>query len=253
MSPEHIAHPYPTEQEKAQIMADTGIELKQLTNWFVNNRKRFWKPRVEAKLQQQVQTKSPSKSARLVKATSTNSLSQLTSTVSELAEHPAAVERRSSRVKVVGQDDVTSFQPSPRSDRHVVSDASSFSSSESASVFSSTEEEFSAEDMNEEVSDGTVSRSEKVDVHVLRPLNGSNPSIADVTILPNVPPERILCTYENCELTYRFPVDSIQDRKKVRYPVMFCCIDFPVLLNSWLTTPSSCLLVSPTGSKPSRL
>ena len=33
MSPEHIAHPYPTEQEKAQIMQDTGIELKQLTNW----------------------------------------------------------------------------------------------------------------------------------------------------------------------------------------------------------------------------
>lgn len=55
MSPEHIAHPYPTEQEKAQIMADTGIELKQLTNWFVNNRKRYWKPRVEARLQQQAQ------------------------------------------------------------------------------------------------------------------------------------------------------------------------------------------------------
>lgn len=33
MSPEHIAHPYPTEQEKVQMMADTGIELKQLTNW----------------------------------------------------------------------------------------------------------------------------------------------------------------------------------------------------------------------------
>ena len=55
MSPEHVAHPYPTEKEKAQIMADTGIELKQLTNWFVNNRKRFWKPRVEARLQQQLQ------------------------------------------------------------------------------------------------------------------------------------------------------------------------------------------------------
>eukprot|EP00428_Durinskia_dybowskii_P017024 CAMPEP_0170226486 /NCGR_PEP_ID=MMETSP0116_2-20130129/12954_1 /TAXON_ID=400756 /ORGANISM="Durinskia baltica, Strain CSIRO CS-38" /LENGTH=304 /DNA_ID=CAMNT_0010477211 /DNA_START=215 /DNA_END=1129 /DNA_ORIENTATION=+ len=53
MSPEHIAHPYPTEQEKAQIMVDTGIELKQLTNWFVNNRKRYWKPRVEARIQQQ--------------------------------------------------------------------------------------------------------------------------------------------------------------------------------------------------------
>mmetsp|Transcript_6700 Transcript_6700/g.10702 ORF Transcript_6700/g.10702 Transcript_6700/m.10702 type:complete len:449 (-) Transcript_6700:722-2068(-) len=51
MSPEHVAHPYPTEHEKAEIMAATGIELKRLTNWFVNNRKRFWKPRVEAKLQ----------------------------------------------------------------------------------------------------------------------------------------------------------------------------------------------------------
>ncbi|KAL7453225.1 hypothetical protein ACHAWC_004893 [Mediolabrus comicus] len=48
MSQEHVAHPYPTEQEKAQLMADTGIELKQLTNWFANNRKRYWKPRVEA-------------------------------------------------------------------------------------------------------------------------------------------------------------------------------------------------------------
>jgi hypothetical protein len=55
MSPEHIAHPYPTEPEKAKIMAGTGIELKQLSNWFVNNRKRYWKPRVEVRLQQQAQ------------------------------------------------------------------------------------------------------------------------------------------------------------------------------------------------------
>ena len=53
MSPEHINHPYPTEREKAQIMADTGIGAKPLTNWFVNNRKRYWKPRYEARLQQQ--------------------------------------------------------------------------------------------------------------------------------------------------------------------------------------------------------
>lgn len=53
MSAEHIAHPYPTEQEKTEIMKETGIELKQLTNWFVNNRKRYWKPRVEARLQHQ--------------------------------------------------------------------------------------------------------------------------------------------------------------------------------------------------------
>jgi hypothetical protein len=51
MSPPHINHPYPTEKEKAKIMAKTGIEPKQLTKWFENNRKRYWKPRVEAKLQ----------------------------------------------------------------------------------------------------------------------------------------------------------------------------------------------------------
>jgi hypothetical protein len=31
MSPLHINHPYPSEQEKAEIMAETGIELKKLT------------------------------------------------------------------------------------------------------------------------------------------------------------------------------------------------------------------------------
>jgi len=47
MSPDHIEHPYPTEDEKVKIMKETNIELKQLTNWFVNNRKRYWKPKVE--------------------------------------------------------------------------------------------------------------------------------------------------------------------------------------------------------------
>ena len=47
MSPEHIENPYPSEDEKANIMNDTGIELKQLTTWFANNRKRYWKPKVD--------------------------------------------------------------------------------------------------------------------------------------------------------------------------------------------------------------
>jgi hypothetical protein len=34
-------------------MQDTGITLKQLTNWMVNNRKRIWKPKIEARIQQQ--------------------------------------------------------------------------------------------------------------------------------------------------------------------------------------------------------
>jgi hypothetical protein len=48
MSPEHINHPYPSESEKARMVADTGIQMKRLNNWFVNNRIRFWKPRFEA-------------------------------------------------------------------------------------------------------------------------------------------------------------------------------------------------------------
>ena len=48
MSPEHINHPYPTEKEKEQIIAETGIELKRLNNWFVNNRIRYWKPKMDA-------------------------------------------------------------------------------------------------------------------------------------------------------------------------------------------------------------
>jgi hypothetical protein len=36
-------------------MQETGITLKQLTNWMVNNRKRIWKPRIEATIQQQAQ------------------------------------------------------------------------------------------------------------------------------------------------------------------------------------------------------
>jgi hypothetical protein len=55
MSPEHISHPYPTEKEKVEMVTDTGIELKRLNNWFVNNRIRYWKPRMEA-LQRQQQT-----------------------------------------------------------------------------------------------------------------------------------------------------------------------------------------------------
>lgn len=72
MSPEHVDHPYPTDEEKLQIMADTGIEPKQLTNWFVNNRRRFWRPRVEHK-----QTKGSSS------ASSANSASPSTTTTTK--------------------------------------------------------------------------------------------------------------------------------------------------------------------------
>ena len=48
-------HTFSTFTEKLEIIKETGITMKQLTNWFVNNRKRYWRPRVEARLQQQAQ------------------------------------------------------------------------------------------------------------------------------------------------------------------------------------------------------
>ncbi|TFJ81590.1 hypothetical protein NSK_006841 [Nannochloropsis salina CCMP1776] len=44
LSPEHIAHPYPTAQDQVALMAATGIDKKQLKNWFTNARRRIWKP-----------------------------------------------------------------------------------------------------------------------------------------------------------------------------------------------------------------
>jgi hypothetical protein len=57
LSPAHIEHPYPTEEQKIKIMEETGIEIKQLTNWFVNNRKRYWKPKVEEYKRRSSETK----------------------------------------------------------------------------------------------------------------------------------------------------------------------------------------------------
>jgi hypothetical protein len=47
LSPDHIDNPYPTEAEKEFLSARCGIEMKQLTNWFVNNRRRIWKPKLD--------------------------------------------------------------------------------------------------------------------------------------------------------------------------------------------------------------
>lgn len=36
----HIHHPYPNEQEKAELMKQTGLTLSQVSNWFINARRR---------------------------------------------------------------------------------------------------------------------------------------------------------------------------------------------------------------------
>nr|CCA15629.1 conserved hypothetical protein [Albugo laibachii Nc14]CCA16311.1 conserved hypothetical protein [Albugo laibachii Nc14] len=53
LSPEHIKHPYPTDADKQILLKQTGLNMKQLTNWFTNARKRIWKP-----MMRQQQTKS---------------------------------------------------------------------------------------------------------------------------------------------------------------------------------------------------
>eukprot|EP00850_Spirogloea_muscicola_P019990 SM000204S05852 [mRNA] locus=s204:234037:236596:+ [translate_table: standard] len=38
----HAKWPYPTEDEKTILVQQTGLELKQINNWFINQRKRNW-------------------------------------------------------------------------------------------------------------------------------------------------------------------------------------------------------------------
>ncbi|KAL2325591.1 hypothetical protein Fmac_024649 [Flemingia macrophylla] len=40
----HYRWPYPTEEEKVQLSELTGLDQKQINNWFINQRKRHWKP-----------------------------------------------------------------------------------------------------------------------------------------------------------------------------------------------------------------
>ncbi|KAF4348584.1 hypothetical protein F8388_008787 [Cannabis sativa] len=40
----HYRWPYPTETDKIQLAELTGLDQKQINNWFINQRKRHWKP-----------------------------------------------------------------------------------------------------------------------------------------------------------------------------------------------------------------
>ncbi|PAN45249.1 hypothetical protein PAHAL_9G105200 [Panicum hallii] len=43
----HYRWPYPSEMEKIALAESTGLEPKQINNWFINQRKRHWKPSEE--------------------------------------------------------------------------------------------------------------------------------------------------------------------------------------------------------------
>ncbi|PIN10063.1 Transcription factor MEIS1 [Handroanthus impetiginosus] len=40
----HYRWPYPTEEEKNRLSEVTGLDQKQINNWFINQRKRHWRP-----------------------------------------------------------------------------------------------------------------------------------------------------------------------------------------------------------------
>ncbi|WCJ35617.1 Homeobox protein knotted-1-like 1 [Euphorbia peplus] len=40
----HYKWPYPSETEKVALADSTGLDQKQINNWFINQRKRHWKP-----------------------------------------------------------------------------------------------------------------------------------------------------------------------------------------------------------------
>ncbi|KAJ0106159.1 hypothetical protein Patl1_18067 [Pistacia atlantica] len=40
----HNKWPYPTESDKIQLAESTGLDQRQINNWFINQRKRHWKP-----------------------------------------------------------------------------------------------------------------------------------------------------------------------------------------------------------------
>ncbi|PKU86098.1 Homeobox protein knotted-1-like 2 [Dendrobium catenatum] len=40
----HYKWPYPSETEKVALSESTGLDQKQINNWFINQRKRHWKP-----------------------------------------------------------------------------------------------------------------------------------------------------------------------------------------------------------------
>nr|AAW33775.1 STM1 protein [Streptocarpus saxorum] len=40
----HYKWPYPSESQKLALAESTGLEQKQINNWFINQRKRHWKP-----------------------------------------------------------------------------------------------------------------------------------------------------------------------------------------------------------------
>ncbi|XP_050710131.1 homeobox protein 2-like isoform X2 [Eriocheir sinensis] len=54
---QHIVHPYPSEDEKRHIAAQTNLTLLQVNNWFINARRRILQPMIDASTPPEQKTK----------------------------------------------------------------------------------------------------------------------------------------------------------------------------------------------------
>ncbi|XP_053311416.1 homeobox protein PKNOX1 isoform X1 [Spea bombifrons] len=63
---QHIGHPYPTEDEKKQIAAQTNLTLLQVNNWFINARRRILQPMLDSSSTDTPKTKKKSGQSRPV-------------------------------------------------------------------------------------------------------------------------------------------------------------------------------------------
>ncbi|KAM9317483.1 homeobox protein PKNOX1 [Gastrophryne carolinensis] len=63
---QHIGHPYPTEDEKKQIAAQTNLTLLQVNNWFINARRRILQPMLDSSATDTPKAKKKSSQSRPV-------------------------------------------------------------------------------------------------------------------------------------------------------------------------------------------
>ena len=199
MSPAHVAHPYPTEQEKLEIMADTGIELKQLTNWFVNNRKRFWKPQVEAKFRKPVEQEPRTPTLGSVVA----------------KHHPGSF---FPATRTVSQVSLAEEEPRPS----IVSPMRGAISENSDSCVTSDDDESLTsddEDVRTTVSRDarTTTKSNMITMYILRPDLGETPTMEDVvTEYDETTMDQVLEQYE-CVMSYTCPGNATKDELEALY------------------------------------
>jgi hypothetical protein len=45
----HFDHPYPSDVDKEDLMKETNLSMTQVNNWFINARRRIWKPQKDQK------------------------------------------------------------------------------------------------------------------------------------------------------------------------------------------------------------